>query len=155
MSSTNKTSYLGLNAWLGSDRPQRIDFVDDNNKIDTAMKNHVNNNNMHCTSTEKAKIQNPYKMFSYVGTGTETNSFTIEFQPKFMIVFKKDTPPVQTDTSGNILINYVVTAVSNGSIGGAYISGYDITVNQSSEPVNGMIYNLNKKNGQYCIIAFK
>ena len=30
MSSSNKTEYLKLNAWLGTDRPQRIDFVDDN-----------------------------------------------------------------------------------------------------------------------------
>ncbi len=155
MSSTNKTGYLGLNAWLGTDRPQRIDFVDDNNKIDTAMKNHVNNNTAHCTSSEKAKIQNPYVMVSYVGTGTETNVITLDCIPKFIIVFQKDTPPMQTDSSGNVLINYVVTATSNGSIGGAYINGYDITVMQSTEAENGMLYNLNKKNGQYCIIAFK
>ncbi len=155
MSSTNKTEYLGLNAWLGSDRPQRIDFVDDNNKIDTAMKNHINNVTMHCTSTEKAKIQNPYTMVSYVGTGTETNVITIGFTPKFVIVFQKDTPPTQADTSGNTLINTTITADSNGSIGGAYINGYDITVMQSTQAENGMLYNLNKKNGQYCIIAFR
>ena len=34
MSSSQKTEYMGLNNWLGTDRPQRIDFVDDNQKID-------------------------------------------------------------------------------------------------------------------------
>ena len=34
MSSTNKTTNLGLNQWIGSDRSKREDFVDDNKKID-------------------------------------------------------------------------------------------------------------------------
>lgn len=155
MSSTNKTPYLGLNAWLGSDRPQRIDFVDDNNKIDTAIKSHIENINLHCTSTEKSKIKNPYRMISYVGTGTESKVVEFEFQPQFIIIFQKDAPPMQTDSNGNVIINYAVTAIGNGSIGGAYINGYEVTVMQSTEPENGMLYNFNKRNGQYCIIGFK
>lgn len=35
MASSNKTTYLGLNRWLGTDKPKREDFNADNQKIDT------------------------------------------------------------------------------------------------------------------------
>lgn len=34
MGSTNKTSNLKLNSWIGSDKPQRVDFNYDNNILD-------------------------------------------------------------------------------------------------------------------------
>lgn len=39
MPSQNKTPYLSLNQWEGNEYPKRIDFVDDNLKIDTALNN--------------------------------------------------------------------------------------------------------------------
>lgn len=39
---------MGLNNWLGTDRPQRIDFVDDNQKIDSTMKSHASNTTRQC-----------------------------------------------------------------------------------------------------------
>ena len=48
MSSTNKTDYLKLNSWLGTDRPQRIDFVDDN----TIIAGDFNTNNRQIIQTE-------------------------------------------------------------------------------------------------------
>ncbi len=155
MSSSEKTTYLKLNSWLGTDRPQRIDFVDDNQIIDKAIKEHVQNSTVHCTSTEKSKLENPYTMVSYTGTGEETQSITFAFSPKLVIVFQKDVPPMQTDSSGNTIINQSITAKSNGNTGGTVISGYDVTVKQYTTPVDGVIINLNKYNGQYCMIAFK
>lgn len=155
MSSTNKTDYLKLNSWLGTDRPQRIDFVDDNTIIDTAIKNHVQNSTMHCTSTEKSKIENPYTVISYTGTGEETKVITFAFNPKLVVVFYKELPSMQTDSSGNAVINQAIVAKSHGSTGGVTISGYDVTVTQSKTAVGGVFYNLNKYNGQYCIIGFK
>lgn len=38
MSSSNKTSYLGLNQWTGDDKPKREDFNSDNEKVDLAYK---------------------------------------------------------------------------------------------------------------------
>ncbi|AFS78515.1 putative neuraminidase [Gottschalkia acidurici 9a] len=38
MASTEKTGFLGLNQWVGSDKPKRQDFVDDNKKIDNRLK---------------------------------------------------------------------------------------------------------------------
>jgi len=43
MPSTNKTEFLGLNHWSGSDKPKREDFVGDNLIIDSALGNTQNN----------------------------------------------------------------------------------------------------------------
>lgn len=155
MSSTNKTDYLKLNSWLGTDRPQRIDFVDDNTIIDNAIKNHVQNTTIHCTSTDKSKIENPYVMISYTGTGEETNVITFAFNPKLAIVFAKDSPPVEINSSGNTIVNQAIVAKSQGGTGGATINGYNVTVTQSTSAINGVFLNLNKYNGQYCVIGFK
>ena len=34
MPTENKTANLGLNSWLGTDKPQRADFVEDNRYSD-------------------------------------------------------------------------------------------------------------------------
>ncbi len=155
MSSSQKTEYLGLNSWLGSDRPQRIDFVDDNRILDNAIKEHITNTTAHCTSTQKAKYENPYSFQSYAGTGAESKVVTLAFSPKFVMVFTKDAPLMQTDANGVLLANFAIAAKSNGGTGGVTINNSNITVYQSLTENNGVKYNLNKLNGQYCIIAFK
>lgn len=155
MSSTNKTEYLKLNDWIGSDRPQRIDFVDDNRIIDEAIKLHVSDSGKHLSSDEKAKITTPYVVISYAGTGSASNTVSLNIEPNFVIVFMKDAPPMETDSSGNILVNQCFVAKSNGSVGGAVISGSNVIVYSSDAAANGVKHNMNKLNGQYCIVAFK
>lgn len=155
MSSTNKTEYLGLNQWLGSDRPQRIDFVDDNSLIDEAIKLHHSNSSIHVTGDEKTKINQPFVIQSYGGTGTEALTVTLSISPQLVIIFSKGTPFLQTDSSGNTIINACIVARSNGNSGGATLSGNTVTVQQSSVASSGVKYNLNKLNGQYCIVAFR
>ena len=155
MSSSQKTEYLGLNSWLGSDRPQRIDFVDDNRILDNAIKEHITNTTAHCTSTQKAKYENPYSFQSYAGTGAESKVISLNFSPKLVVVFTKDAPLMQTDSNGIVLANFAITAKSNGGTGGVTINNGNITVYQSSTDIGGVKYNLNKSNNQHCLIAFK
>lgn len=71
MPSTSKTGHLGLNRWIGTDKPKKDDFNGDNNRIDTACKAmaeqiaalevgagplaaHLANTGVHTTSGEKA-----------------------------------------------------------------------------------------------------
>jgi len=43
MSSTGKpTPHLGLNQWLPNDKPERVDFDSDNQKIDAAFSSKAN-----------------------------------------------------------------------------------------------------------------
>lgn len=154
MSSTNKTDYLGLNQWLGTDRPTRIDYVQDNEKIDTAVKNHITNENCHVTSEEKLKLSNPTTTY-YSGNGGTSRTITLAFVPSVVFVFKKNASPVGYSSSYPI-VNSAMGITSNGYSAGITINGTVITVKQSTAVENdGSFYNLNQSGGQYGIIAFK
>ena len=53
MSSTNKTTNLKLNDWVGTDVPQREDFNADNQRIDKAIGDHTGNTTVHITQAER------------------------------------------------------------------------------------------------------
>ena len=155
MSATNTTEYLGLSKWLGSDRPQRIDFVDDNRIIDNAIKLHFLDTTKHLSTEQYNKLQQPYIFRSYEGDGNESQVIHLDINAKFIIVFAKDLPLMQKDTGGNLLVNSCFTAKSNGTTGGAIIGDNTVTVYFDATPTNGVRYNLNQLHGQYCIVAFK
>lgn len=155
MSSSNKTEYLKLNAWLGTDRPQRIDFVDDNTIIDNAFRDHIGNTTMHCSGEEKTKINNPFIIKSFAGTGESSYNVAFDFYPKFAIAFMRDALPVIAGSDGTATVNFGIAVKSVGTSGGVTISDKNVNVKYNSTPVNGIKYNLNAHNGQYVVIAFK
>ena len=54
MSSTNKTE-IGLNLWLGGDKPKREDFCNDNLIIDKQIIDHKNDMSCHVSEEERNK----------------------------------------------------------------------------------------------------
>ena len=54
MASTNKTETLGLNQWIGSDKPKMEDFNSDNRLIDTALAGHRADQTVHVSAQERA-----------------------------------------------------------------------------------------------------
>lgn len=155
MSSSQKTEYLQLNAWLGTDRPQRIDFVDDNIIIDRAIKEHIGNTTMHCSGEEKTKINNPYIIKTYVGTGSTSRNISFDFTPKMVIVFKRDDRPIATESDGTILVNSAIAVNSIGGTGGVSINETVVSITHSTTANNGVKYNFNLYNGQYVVVGFK
>lgn len=70
MSSSNKTSYLGLNQFVGSDKPKMEDFNADNRLLDEKMQQHVQSQ-LHLTEQQKERLENlGYLIGSYTGDGT-------------------------------------------------------------------------------------
>ena len=57
MSSTNKTTNLKLNDWVGTDVPQREDFNADNQRIDKAIGDHTGNTTVHITQAERCPVK--------------------------------------------------------------------------------------------------
>lgn len=70
MSSTNKTKKLGLNSWIGSDKPKRIDFNTDNEIIEQAITQHTEDCVVHIDESEREKWNNYMYMGMYYGDGT-------------------------------------------------------------------------------------
>lgn len=74
MASSNKTETLGLNQWLGTDKPKRDDFNADNLAIDQAVKNLQESVDM--------------AMGSYTGTGIVSGRFIeFGFRPKAVFIW--------------------------------------------------------------------
>lgn len=95
MPSTNKTAFLGLNKWLGSDKPKMEDFNSDNQKIDNAIKAHQEDPNLHLTPQQKDWVATPFILGSYVGNGQEERMIELGFTPRFLVVLGHEMSPFE------------------------------------------------------------
>jgi hypothetical protein len=153
MSSTNKTTNLGLNNWIETDRPKRTDFVLDNNIIDTALGNHIKDNQLHLTAEEKQRVTAPFSVFTVYGTGESTVELTPGFNPSMAIVCKKGAPFCVTENGVTKVNAGIVT--SGGTSGGLSISNNSVMLEQSSSAVDGVYYNLNEHKALYLAVVFR
>ena len=87
MSSSNKTSYLGLNQFVGSDKPKMEDFNADNRLLDEKMQQHVQSQ-LHLTEQQRERLENPgYLIGSYTGDGTTKRTISVAQPIGFGFVF--------------------------------------------------------------------
>jgi len=153
MASSKKTANLGLNNWTDSDSPKRSDFVTDNQIIDNFLGNHINDTSLHLTASEKDRVSSPFDIITYYGTGEASLTIDYIYTPVLAIVCKKNSP-LQTLKNSNYSVNSGFAFVG-GTTGGLRISSKKITVEQSSEATNGVLYNLNESGSEYMLITFK
>ncbi len=155
MASASYTKNLGLCAWEGSDSPKRIDFVNDNAIIDEKLGEHLKDSNIHVTSEEKVLFANPYTVFSYVGDGEKTRTFSLDQNYTFAIVFQKYYPPVEIDSSNNTVAHFTIVGRVFGSSSNITLASKSLVVTQDNAPVDGVINNFNENEGQYVAVLFK
>ncbi|MEF2562723.1 MAG: hypothetical protein UI647_08070 [Negativibacillus sp.] len=87
MSSSNKTGYLGLNQFVGSDKPKMEDFNADNRLLDEKMQQHVQSQ-LHLTEQQKERLENlGYLIGSYTGDGTAKRTISVAQTIGFGFVF--------------------------------------------------------------------
>ena len=90
MSSSNKTSYLGLNQFVGSDKPKMEDFNADNQKVDAAL---AEIKAQPCftklaETVTKERLENlGYLIGSYTGDGTTKRTISVAQPIGFGFVF--------------------------------------------------------------------
>lgn len=139
MSSTNKTSVLGLNSWLGTDKPQRADFNSDNEIIDNAFGEHVTDTVRHITNDERKVWNSPYYMGSYIGDGTLSRTVKTKspFVPSFMLVFGSGFPLSVTDFDNTQVKHYCAFANSRGATLGLEMSGINFIVKSTNDSTTG------------------
>jgi len=158
LSSTNKTGYLGLNSWLGSDVPNHDDFNADNRIVDDAVRDHNENEDIHTTADEKAAWNQPFVITSFTGNGNSTRNITItnSFEPSWGIIFKAGYTPTVVDIDNRSKYNYFGFFTKNGSNIGLTLSGKKLTVTQSAISILGNeMRNYNENGSPYVIIAFR
>lgn len=154
MASSSFTPHLGLCNWSQSDCPKRADFVSDNTIIDTALGGHIADTDIHLSAAEKAKALAPYDSVIYAGTGESTRTVSVAFRPSFVIVYKKNEPPVSCE-NGTAVVNSGWALYGSGGSAGVSIGSSGVTVRQEASASDGKRLSLNELDCQYTLIAFK
>ena len=153
MASTNKTPNLGLSSWLDADRPKRMDFVSDNNIIDSVLGTHLNDSVLHLTQVEKDKVDEPFRIYTLYGNGESTTSLRYDFEPSLVIAFKINGPIFEYTNSKNKIESAIAT--KHGSSTGIMLSDNLVTFYQGAIPDTNLYNNMNEEQAQYVVIAFK
>lgn len=158
MSSTNKTTYLRLNSWIGADKPQREDFNRDNSILDNAIKGHHTDSAIHITDDERTSWNTPYEIGTYFGNGSSSRTITLncDFTPRFGIIFALNSPPGVSDFNNAGHYNYFGLVSTNGCSTGVSLNGKTLTVTQSSVPVLTSEYrSFNESGTTYIYVMFR
>ena len=153
MASTNRTPNLGLNSWIGTDKPKRVDFVSDNSIIDSVLGGHISNETAHLTSCEKDKVDEPFEVVTVYGTGNSSTNYTFDFEPSMVIAFKKNASLFEYSASQN-KINCAI-ATKRGSSSGISLSSNMVMLYQGSVTDTAWYNNMNEQYSQYIVIAYK
>ena len=153
MASSNYTTNLSLCAWTENDRPKRADFVSDNAIIDAQLGGHLANAGIHMTADEKQKLAAPFVLKTYSGSGESSRTNILDFAPKLVIIYKRNTPPVMVE-NGVTVVNCGCSGYGASGTGGVSISGSNVTVSETAA-ASGSRISLNSSGSQYTVIAFR
>lgn len=159
MSSTNKTS-LGLNSWIGSDKPQRIDFNCDNEIIDNAITSHTGDSVIHITEQERELWNSSVFMGIYYGNGVAEREIRLDcdFEPSFAIIYARNRPFSVIDFQHSVNRNYAaLISRLSGSMGAGFSNDLkSLVVMQSPTALIGNENaNLNESGVAYTYVVFR
>ncbi len=157
MASSSKTPNLGLSLWEASDMPERLDFRQDNEKLESLVGSHINNANMHLTASEKALVQSPYEIRTFTGNGMGQQDMYLTDNPKLVLVFAAGKPAAQRD--GSYTKVYFAIAQAGKASAGISVSGKRVRLVQQTEAAaaaagNGMRLCMNETGVSYVLFVF-
>ncbi len=155
MSSTYKTTNLGLNQFVGSDRPKMEDFNFDNQQIDQKFQEHVLSN-LHLTEQQREQLgKASYQIGSYSGDGQASRTIAVEGGIGFGLIFMVGEVFNQTVTSSGDTYVYAAIITPQGCSKGVSIAEGGFTVQQSAtSPMDGKRSMLNQSGKSYLYMIF-
>lgn len=161
MASSEKSEKLGLSLWEASDRPERLDFRQDNEQLEQLLGGHLVNDSLHLTPEQKNYLQAPYALYVYGGTGDSLAGRIAPFRPKVVIAMCMDAPPVVQRSDGKFEVywDYWADATLYGQekicgMGGVSMgAGTNFrTYSKESETNSDIIFKMNEKDKYYLAI---
>ncbi len=160
MSSTNKTSNLKLNSWIGSDKPQRTDFNYDNEVIDKTLSEHMNDDISHTSADEKERWNNYIYSNTYYGDGSISRVINTgcPFPATFGVVFAGNRPSSVVKFSSSQKVNYIGFFSLEANTSGLKLDDeqVNLTVYQTSQAIMENEYmNFNELGVAYHYIMFR
>lgn len=157
MPSSSKTSYLKLNYWTAADKPKMADFNSDNQKVDSALQEHVQNTSLHLQGNQTAWIKQPFVSGTYTGDGAKTKTVTLGFRPALVIILPQAYGPLEINTTQQTpVIRFAIGADGQGSSGLTIAAnGFTVSQDQSVPPAGLSMVSLNQSNVAYRYFAIK
>ena len=145
MAASKKSTVLGLCLWEGTDKPRRVDFVADNEAIESQLGGHIQNDNLHLNDTRRKRLDTPTEVRTYTGTGAASRTILFGFSPSAVIVFAVDTK------------QYAGIAAGGQNSLGVTLSTAQVTVRQTqTAPTDGSgMASLNESGVTYAVLAFR
>lgn len=164
MPSSNKTSNLNLNSWIGSDKPKRDDFVSDNQKIDSAygsvqntLQTHCSNTELHVSANERERwnTQKSFSSFTFVGDGTPSRSIPLGVYPSMGFIFAVGKGVCQPIFATSNLYVYAGFFSQAGNNKGISLDTNGIVVNYDllADP-DGYAHRFNEAGVTYVVVYF-
>ena len=149
MAASKKSTVLGLCLWEGTDKPRRVDFVADNEAIESQLGGHIQNDNLHLNDTRRKRLD------TYTGTGAASRTILFGFSPSAVIVFAVDKPFSQATTG--CTKQYAGIAADGQNSLGVTLSTAQVTVRQTqTAPTDGSgMASLNESGVTYAVLAFR
>ncbi len=156
MPTNNKTS-LGLNSWIGTDKPKRSDFVEDNTTINTLLTTHFNDTAKHLSAADHALLTEGFVLGNYTGNGAIAQEITLPFEPRIVFVFLEQGVMNNYVPKDSFNKNNFAIITKKGSSMGLKLSENKLTVcqSQNTPSVGGIFINFNSDSDEYVYIAFR
>ena len=154
MAASEKTPVLGLSLWSGTDKPRRLDFVEDNEALETLVGGHLQDGDMHLNAERLARVDEPFEMRTYTGTGGASRGFAFSFQPRAAVVWAVGKGAAEC--SGTCTKQYAGFAAEGGNSLGIALNSVQVTVKQDQTvPSGGSMAALNENGVTYMLAAFR
>lgn len=155
MAASEKTAVLGLSLWAGTDKPRRLDFVEDNEALETLVGGHLQNEDLHLSADRLARVDAPFEVRTYTGSGSASRSLVFDFTPQAAIVFAVGKGPAEFN--GTYTKQYAGFSADGQHSLGVKLSSIQVVVTQDqTEPEeNGSMAALNESGVSYAILAFR
>jgi hypothetical protein len=157
MPTTNKTPNLGLNNWVGTDKPKRSDFVEDNTLLDTILGTHLADKAAHLSENDRAALEYPISTGMLGGNGKAVGMFELPFAARAVFAFYRGHPMSEYNPDKKYTYINAAAATTTGNTPGIIMTGNRVELSQSqTEPEpGGYFLNMNQSYGQYFYIAFR
>ena len=180
MPSSNKTRNLGLNKWLGSDKPKKDDFNADNALLDMAVHTlrermdaleqeggaggeltaHLADGTAHVSEEDRARWNNPPAaggpgMGTYTGNGQLLQKIVLGYRPRFGLLYGVNKGVTQTDWDAKETRAYSGFFGEQGCSRNIETSAEGFTVfHNVSRPVDGCSFKYNESGVVYVYVSW-
>ena len=150
MASTYKTNYLGLNKFVGSNKPKMDVFNFDNETLDQKFQEHVQSS-LHITEEERQMLGKAnYVIGTYTGNGESPRTIDVGFDVEFGIIFALEEPISMLHASAGVTGIYAAFITQQGCSKGVYTTENGFIVQQTSiNPPDGKKCMLNQSGSTY------